>query len=74
MKKKTKKEKGGKEMKKVIAGFLIMLGMLSGTAFAADYYIQKGYGGAVFSTDLNTGGKTVFIPSHGGSYFGTHLD
>ena len=74
MKRKTQKEKGRDEMKKVITGVLIMLGMLSGTAFAADYYIREGYGGAVLSTDLNSGGTTIFIPAYGGGYFGTNLD
>jgi len=74
MKRKTQKEKGEVKMKKMIVGILIMLGILSGTAFAADYYIREGYGGAVLSTDLNSGGTTIFIPAYGGGYFGTNLD
>jgi hypothetical protein len=74
MKRKTQREKGGDEMKKVITGVLVMLGMLSGTAFAADYYIREGYGGTVLSTNLNTGGTTFFTPTHGGGYLGTYLD
>ena len=61
-------------MKKVITGVLVILGMLSGAAFAADYYIREGYGGTVLSTNLNTGGTTFFTPTYGGGYLGTYLD
>ncbi|OGX05775.1 MAG: hypothetical protein A3G87_10175 [Omnitrophica bacterium RIFCSPLOWO2_12_FULL_50_11] len=74
MKRKTQREKGGDEMKKGITGVLVILGMLSGTAFAADYYIREGYGGTVLSTNLNTGGTTFFTPTYGGGYLGTYLD
>jgi len=72
MKRKTIEKREGK-MKTLIA-VLAMLGMLSGTAFAADYYIREGYGGTVLSTNLNTGGTTFFTPTHGGGYLGTYLD
>lgn len=61
-------------MNKVIIAVLVMLGMLSGSTFAADYYVRDGYGGKVFSTNLNTGRSTIFIPAYGGGYFGTDLD
>lgn len=61
------------KMKTLIA-MLVIVGMLSGTAFAADYYIREGYGGTVLSTNLNSGGTTIYTPAYGGGYFGTNLD
>lgn len=58
---------------KILAVTLIMLGMLAGTSFAANYYVRGGYGGTVLSTDLNSGNTTFFTPTSDG-YLGTDLD
>jgi hypothetical protein len=67
-----KLQKEGK-MKTLMATLAIAC-MLNGTALAADDYFREGYDGTVLSTNLRSGRTTIFIPSYGGSYFGTHLD